>query len=351
MKLTLWLRPVLLFAPFLIQAGLVQAQTYKTAFNDSEWLARSGPFACSLQHKVAGFGEAYFIRNAGTAEVFEFKNAKKAFPSGALKVEAIPPAWRSDASSANLGQLKVTDSRSFSISTEQLASIYAALAQGTNLVVSSAEVGGQGDSLRVVLQAHNFSAAFGTYQQCRKALIPYTFDQLSRSQINYAINSQELSDATKNQLDKIVRYTKADPRVLGILVDAHSDKRKTPEEAEEVAQQQAELVTAYLIEKGLSADSIITRWHGDKFPVASNQNKAGQSKNRRVTVRMENEATRKAMEKKVAAIKEAEQKAAEKAAQASSDGADLPVNLQQLEQMVEQQNLTSGKQPDITSLR
>ena len=84
----------------------------------------------------------------------------------------------------------------------------------------------------------------------------------------------------------------------------------------------------------------------------------GQAKNRRVTVRMESEMTRQQMEKKIAAIIAAEEKAAaqkaaaEKAAQekAARVPEALPASLQQLEQMVEQQDITNGRQPSSNFL-
>ena len=306
-----------------------------------------------MSHKIPGFGSAQFARNAGGGEVFELKPGSQSFPAGAVKIESVPPMWRSDVSPVTLGQIQASAQQPLRLASAQVKEISATLAQGTNVVFSSAQMTANGGALRVALEAHNFNPAFTSYQNCISALIPYTFDQLSRTLLNYEANADDLSAAAKAQLDKIVRYTKADPRVLGILVDAHSDKLPTPEEGDAASQRQAELVTAYLIDKGLGADTITTRWHGDKFPLANNQNKAGQAKNRRVTIRLENETTRKEMEKKIAAIKEAEQKAAANTSQAqsSANSSDLPVNLQQLEQMVEHQDLTSGKQPDIKSMQ
>lgn len=339
---------LLLLATALIQSIPLSAQTYSASFNDAEWAVQSGPFTCSLSHKIPGFGGARFVRNAGAGEFFELKNTAQAFPSGAVKIESVPPMWRSDSSPATVGQAQASGKQPLRVSGAQIAIISRTLEQGTNVVFSSAQISSNGSSLRVALEANKFSPANSKYQRCIADLIPYTFDQLSRTLINYAPNADELSAGAKSQLNKIVRYTKADPRVLGIIVDAHSEKLPTPEEGEAAAQKQAELVTAYLIDKGLGADTITTRWHGDKFPIANNQNKAGQAKNRRVTIRLENETTRKEMEKKIAAIKDAEQKAAAESsaqAQSSSAGAELPINLQELEKMVEQQNLTSGKQP------
>ena len=352
------LRPWGLLVVVLFPVATPIAQTYSASFNDAQWTAKSGPFACSLSHSISGFGTARFVRNAGSSEVFELKGNKQGFPAGVVRIESIPPMWREDSSPTALGQLQT--SGQLRLSTAQAGAVGKALGQGTNVVFSSAQVSTGGSSLRVVLEARNFALAYSKYQRCIAELIPYTFAQLSRTVINYPAAAEELGASAKAQLDKIVRYTKADPRVLGIIVDAHSEKLATEEEGETAAQRQAELVTNYLIAKGLAADKVTTRWHGDKFPIANNQNKAGQAKNRRVTIRLENAATRKEMEKKIAAVKEAEQKASEQktAGQASADNSssgqsstskpELPIDLQQLEQMVEQQDLGSGKQPELT---
>lgn len=341
------LKPVLIKFPLVLAllggAQWLQAQVYSASFSDSQWSAQSGPFACSLNHKIPGFGSARFTRNANAAEFLELLHTSQAFPGGAVRIETMPPTWRSDISPLVLGQAQSVGGEPLKI-TANIAAIKGALEQGTNVVASSTQISSDGTSLRVALAARNFGPASGQYRQCIEGLIPYTFDQLSRTVINYASNADDLNAAAKSQLDKIVRYTKADPRVLGILIDAHSDKLATPEAGEVVTQRQAELVASYLIDKGVDAGTITIRWHGDKFPIANNMNKAGQAKNRRVTVRLENASTRLEMDKKIAAIKLAEQKAAEKTVgQSSASNSSLPSTLEQLEQMVEQQDLTSGR--------
>ena len=344
--------------PLVLVIGLTQsvtlcAQTYIAGFNDAEWTAKTGSFACSLTHKIPGFGTAQFVRKTGGSEFLELMPSGHVAFSDFVRIEAVPPMWRSDAAASSIGQLQVKGKQPMRVTAAQVKVISATLERGTNVVFSSAQPDANGLNLRVGLEARNFNPAFGRYKTCIDALIPYTFDQIARMLVNYSSGAGELSAATKAQLDKIVRYSKADPGVLGILVDAHSDKLPTPEEGDAASQRQAELVTAYLVDKGLRADMITTRWHGDKFPIANNYTKAGQAKNRRVTVRMESETTRKQMEKKIAAIIAAEEKAAaekaaaEKAAleKASQVPAALPASLQQLEQMVEQQDLTSGRQP------
>ncbi len=350
----------LLLATWLCASASAGAQTYAAGFSDAQWTTKSGAFACSLNHQIPGFGQAQFVRNTGSGEFLELRSTGRAILTDSVKIEAVPPVWRNEVGVSQLGEIKVASGQSLRIPAAQLARIRATLEQGTSVVFSGTASGVNGQRPRVTLEARNFNAAYDKYQACVGALIPYTFNQIARTRINYAPDANQLSDATKRQLDKIIRYTKADPKVLGILVDAHSDALAAPEEAEAASQQQAELVTAYLVSKGLSEEKIKTRWHGDKFPIANNQNKAGQAKNRRITVRMENEATRNQMEQKIAAFvaaeekaaakkaaeaKAAEEKAGQQVAQESIAPPALPVSLQQLEQLVEQQDITNGWQP------
>lgn len=349
------LSPSILMAFAFAQSTSLWAQTYSAGFEASEWTAKSGSFACSLNHEVPGFGKAQFVRKTGVSEYMELVPGSSINFNDLVRIEAVPPMWRTDVAARPLGQLQVSGKQPLRVTAAQVGAISSVLEQGTNVVFSSAQANASGVTLRVALEARNFNPARGQYKKCIDALIPYTFDQIARMLINFAPDASELSAATKTQLDKIVRYTKADPKVIGILVDAHSDKLATPEEGDAASQRQAELVMAYLVSKGVSEGMITARWHGDKFPIANNYNKVGQAKNRRVTVRLESEATRKEMEKKIAAIIAAEEKAAEqkaaaeKAAQAKNSAvpAALPASLQQLEQMVEQQDLTSGKQPTL----
>ncbi len=333
------LSSVILLVSGLLAGGQASAQTYIASFSDAQWKAESGDFACGLNHEIPGFGNARLARKAGAGESLELSGKSLALGSGTFKVEAIAPAWLSDVTPRTLGQAQANN-KTLKVSGAQIAAITASLEQGTNVIFS-------GNSLHVGLAARNFGPAFNTYKNCVKNLIPYTFKQLSHTILSYEPDADELSPKSKAELDKIVRYVKADKQVLGIIVDAHSDKLPKPEQGEALAKREAEWVTAYLVEKGIPADTITTRAHGDKFPIADNKTKAGQAKNRRVTVRLENAETRKEMEKKVAAIKAAEEKAAAEKVNSSEREKSVPaIDARQLEDLTEQQNLLNGKQPE-----
>jgi hypothetical protein len=151
--------------------------------------------------------------------------------------------------------------------------------------------------LHLLLNAKNFAAGYKAYQQCSADLIPYGFAEVERSRINYDEKPEGLTPSQKAALGKVARYVKADAKVVGVLIDGHSDSAGTAEVNEALSKQLAEWTAAYLAEQGVSLDKITSRWHGDKFPLANNKTAAGRAQNRRVTVRLESEAGHGAAEK------------------------------------------------------
>ena len=56
-----------------------------------------------------------------------------------------------------------------------------------------------------------------------------------------------------------------------------------------VSKIRAELVTNYLLGKGISKEMIVTRYHGESYPVVKNTANRNRAKNRRTTVRLSRE--------------------------------------------------------------
>lgn len=354
-----WLFPQLhKLAVLLLTGGAANlyAQVYIAPFSDAQWDSKAGPFACELTQKIPGFGNVRLMRKTGAAEVLEITGTNLRFGKGDVRIESVSPPWRSETTTGDLGRITGAE-KALKITGPQIDSITFHLKQGSNVMFT-------GPSLRVGLEARNFTGAFARYQACVKNLIPHTFSQLARTQQNYAATDENLPSSNKVHLDKIIRYMKADKSVLGITVDAHADKQPTPEESEALSKRQAELVAAYLGEKGIASEQIKARWHGDKFPIASNQTKPGQAKNRRITLRLENSESRAALEKKKsAAVKAAEKKALDESVQndvdqhaASKVSVEKPADEKksssgitpaELEKLTEDQNFfTPNKKPD-----
>lgn len=361
--------PMLASVRFLVIGFLfshvASAQMYTADMSSSEWKLSSNPFACSLTHTIPVFGKAVFSRKAGGAEVFYLESTGKvALPVGVAGAETLPPQWRNDLVPVALGAFPVVaGNQPIHLSSTQIAPTVVQLTAGMNVMYSSQPIVSASSSpsiMRVVLNAKNFAAGYKSYQKCIADIIPYSFAQVARTTINYAEKPEGLTPANKSELAKIARYIKADPNVVGIFVDSHSDNSATPEANEALSKQEAEWVAAYLVEQGVAADKITTRWHGDKFVIADNKTASGRAQNRRVTVRLEDEAAHKEFMKKEEEKRKAEEQAAQEKSNAEKNQADNKsaatsagsstsskgkMTPEEISRMVEGFNLKNPKQP------
>lgn len=353
----------------------VWAQSYGASWEESQWRVKSGAFSCLLNHDIPGFGEAQLSNKTAVGEVLELRGTThKGFPVGSVSYSAQPPAWRGDLAPISLGRVQQEGAgRSLRLTGQGVTPVLDQLKQGQGVMFTGASSDGGQSLLRVSLSPRNFPKAYDAYRQCTGQLIPYTFAQIARITLHYQRDASQLSNKAKGELDKVARYSLADKNVLGVIVDAHSDKRDEAEQSMDASRTQAELVSQYLIAKGMNVAQITSRWHGDKYPAASNATEQGRAQNRRVTVRLENADTRQVMEKRVQALRTQEQarqdaeaaelkaredRLAQQQAQRQAAGAALQktdegvldkprdaLTLKELERMVESQDLRSGKQP------
>lgn len=346
----------------LCAVNAAHAQMYGADVTTSEWKVSTNPFSCSLSHTIPAFGKAVLARKAGANEIFYLESLPKvSFPGSVAGAETLPPQWRNDLVPQPLGAVAVVaGNQPITLNPAQLASLVAQLSAGTNVMYSSQPVATNTSApsiMRVVVNAKNFSAGYKTFQQCVADLIPYSFDQVARTSLSFGEKVEGLTAAQKAELTKVARYMKADPKVVGVFVDGHSDNSGTAEANEALSKQLAEWVSTFLVEQGVVAAKITTRWHGDKFFIADNKTAAGRAKNRRVTVRLEDEVAHKEFMKKEEERRKAEEKAsmekssadaastAAGAASSSSASSKARMTPEEISRMVEGYNLPGPPPP------
>ncbi|MES2673154.1 MAG: OmpA family protein [Pseudomonadota bacterium] len=294
----------------------LKAPVFAADIMNADWTSTSNPFACNITHVIPGFGKANLAHRAGNEEVFYIESQNKIiFPVGPVRIETLAPAWRSAVMPQNLGTvIAVAGAQPIRLLKNNIAQVVTQLSSGVKVMFTSSPMmtkpntyvsTGESGVIRVVLETRNFLSAYKNYQQCVGELINYTFSHVARILINYPEKPQGLSAATKLELTKVARYMKADQTVLRVLIDAHSDNAEATKINEAISKQYAEWVSAYLVEQGIAVSKIASRWHGEKFPIATNKTVSGRAQNRRVTLRLETALTRQENEKNAAARKAA----------------------------------------------
>jgi outer membrane protein OmpA-like peptidoglycan-associated protein len=105
-------------------------------------------------------------------------------------------------------------------------------------------------------------------------------DELKKG-IQFKLNSAKLTTKSYGTLDDIARLMKKFPNA-NLEVQGHTDDKGTDEYNMQLSQKRAQAVMDYLITKGIDRSRLRAVGYGRTMPIASNNERNGREKNRRV---------------------------------------------------------------------
>lgn len=282
----MWKLCVLIVLGLLAQASA--AITYISPIDKSEWRVESSIFECKLSHNIPFYGDAVFFHRAGESQQFFLQEQTLRLESGKASLKSEKPLWKPVGTPLDLGLATVKRGKKpVKLNTQLSERVLTELHQGMRMVVTRKPWYGAESSVRVAMQPVNFRPAYREYLNCQTALLPVNFDQISRTSIYFPMGHDELAAQEKRKLDNIVLYVKADPTVSGYVIDGHTDSTGVRADNLALSQRRAEMVAAYLTTRGVDSGKISVRWHGERYPKASNRSRKGRAQNRRVTIRLD----------------------------------------------------------------
>lgn len=275
-----------------LAGSAARAITYSNFIENGGWSSESSLFACKLIHTIPYLGKAEFEKPAGEPMMFNLKANNPSLKTGQAQLVAAPPVWKSTSTRRSIGFVPVQE-RKLQVQVQGFKPerMLAELFDGQELVISRKPRYGADETTRVAITPIGFRAAYRDYTACLAALLPVNFEQIQRTSIYFGSDQFELTPSEQNKLDNIVTYLKADPIAQEFFIDGHTDAVGSQPDNLELAKKRAETVSRYLIKNGMPKDAFWVRWHGERYPVASNKDRLGRAKNRRVTIRLETEKT------------------------------------------------------------
>jgi len=101
------------------------------------------------------------------------------------------------------------------------------------------------------------------------------------SAVLFAVNRSDLSTEAKGNLDKLVTVLNTFPDT-DIEIQGHTDDTGTEEYNQTLSERRAGAVSAYLKEKGITAQRVTTKGFGELMPKYDNKTTEGRTQNRRV---------------------------------------------------------------------
>lgn len=99
--------------------------------------------------------------------------------------------------------------------------------------------------------------------------------------VNFHTNSDKLTDASVEILDRVVNTLKAHPEVK-LEVSGHTDSRGDDAYNKDLSERRAISVRRYLVDHGVLSDNLTAKGYGEERPIASNDTSEGMAQNRRV---------------------------------------------------------------------
>lgn len=269
---------------------VARAETFAPRMDQASWLVNASVFECSMAHDIPYYGEAVFARRAGEKSNFYLKGKSERLQTGEALVKAVQPVWKTSAGAAvELARVPVRQgNKPLVLDWGRAEQVLAELHSGHEIEIVRKPWYDPEQQLVVKISNINFRAAYDKYLACLGGLLPVNYDQVERTSIYFPSGAEDgLSAASKRKLDNILTYARADKSVVAFYIDGHSDSRGARAENLALSQERAELVKSYLANRGVPPEQIAVRWHGERYPVASNRTAEGRSLNRRVTVRLD----------------------------------------------------------------
>lgn len=267
----------------------VHALTFQAPVEETEWRLTPSIFECVFSQPIPNYGEAVFYHEAGEDLMFHLNVKKNLMNPGQAGLHLEPPVWGPSRSAEDLGLVDIKHaSRPLKVEPKRANQMMLALLKGLQPTFTRKARFNSREPIRVALSAANFNSFYKDYLGCVTGLLPVNFRQVEKSRVLFR-KGDRLDDKSKKKLDLIILYVKADPAVKAIYLDGHSDGAGRRYHNRRLSEQRALNVNEYMTKKGLDPEMFTTRYHGERYPVATNKTYNGRYQNRRVTIRLEKE--------------------------------------------------------------
>ena len=271
--------------------GFAQASSWQPRVDNAVWTSSTSIFECRLVHPIPRYGQAVFDARAGETPRFYLDPEKNLMEPGQASIEIKAPAWKRGEQHKDLGTVTVTRAkyRGFPVILDEKTSdlLLSELSAGYSAVFTRPSNYSTDDDIKVGLLPVNFRKAYADYQRCLVTLLPTNFDQISRSKIHFDTGKHNLDEMSRELLDLIAIYMKGDREVNEVYIDGYTDNVGRDGKNIKLSKKRAETVLNYLVKAGVPDELVITRYHGQQYPLAKNNSDANRAKNRRVTIRLD----------------------------------------------------------------
>ncbi|MFC3033960.1 OmpA family protein [Pseudoalteromonas fenneropenaei] len=262
---------------------------YSATADTSHWnVNKSKRLACELQHEVPYYGDAIFSVKASKNKDLNFNLDMVVRPESYqfAGVQSVPPAWRAGLPARDFATMKLLKKFDGELGNANAWEMLTELEKGNFPTFYYKDWQNSVDQVSVALSSVNFKQAYWAFLQCRDELLPYSFEDIAFTVMNYKSNSSELTKDSQKRLDMIGEYLKNDPEIAMIEISAYTDSYGGRETNLTLSKKRAKAIKDYMVALGVEEKRIDTEGFGEKRHIADNETVIGRGKNRRVVIQL-----------------------------------------------------------------
>ncbi|MTI13484.1 MotY family protein [Sansalvadorimonas verongulae] len=272
----IWSQPILSNP---LQDASPKVSTQLIDIDQSNWQSRGNRFACYLTQSINN-GYIEFIARAGHPLSLSMYSGDRS-SSGTLTLIRTSPPWKPNGKPIEQGKGTVSPQNPYQPNGAEGLLRGLMTGEWGKVVLDNAK--GQHSITLSSTGIHQSALAF---QGCRNNLLPASFDQISLLRVQFSSGKTRPQPRFADNLSDLATYVSADENIVEVLVDGHTDSAGHHLDNLQIAKDRADSIASYLQYLGIPEDKIKTRFHSDRYPVATNNTAAGRAQNRRVEVRL-----------------------------------------------------------------
>lgn len=263
---------------------------YSASLDNSEWrVSEYSPLQCTLEHRIPRYGDVRFQAHASREMnlnmVVDMLRLPDTYDVAAIK--SVAPHWRPGVASRELGNLDLYRQFSSEVDKPLAWTILTELEKGMQPTIYYADWHNQHDQVAVAISAVNFHTRYDDFLDCVAQLLPFSFEDISFTVLQYHSRTDDLTNASQRRLMQVGEYLRHDHDIELVLVEAHTDSYGPFEENETLSLRRAEAIKTFLLNAGVSEAQIRIEAYGQRRHVAGNDNELERQQNRRVVVQMQ----------------------------------------------------------------
>lgn len=279
-----WIIALTLPASIALGSGEIE---YLARINQSVWEYSGSSFRCELMHPIPEYGTARFVQNAGEDLIFWINVYHHAHKKGIAALYEISPPWiHKEPEKLNIRIDVSPNDPPFLLNHSNSTWVLNTLERGRMARFKYRDWEENRYDLHVSLNPVNFHPPFRDFQQCRKRLLTYGYNDVHFTEVHFDTDKFDLNEAARNTLERVASYSAGNPEISKILVRGHTDSIAPDQYNMTLSSKRAQSVTEFIILKGVEKNIIHFSYYGESRPKQNNVTEQSRALNRRVEIEL-----------------------------------------------------------------